>query len=102
MRVLMVIASMDCGGAETHVLSLSRALRREGHEITVASGGGRLAEQWEREGGRHLRIPLKKSPWAIVISVIRLRRFLRDASADVIHVHGRLAGILCHGLSKAK
>jgi glycosyltransferase involved in cell wall biosynthesis len=35
-RLLLVVDSLDFGGAERHVVDLAVALRRKGHEIAVA------------------------------------------------------------------
>jgi L-malate glycosyltransferase len=36
LRLLLVVDSLDFGGAERHVVDLAVALRRKGHEVTVA------------------------------------------------------------------
>ena len=40
MKILMTAMALDIGGAETHVLELSRSLKSMGHDVTVASNGG--------------------------------------------------------------
>ncbi len=40
MKILMALMGLESGGAETHVVELSKALSRRGHEVLVASGGG--------------------------------------------------------------
>ena len=40
MKILMTLMGLDIGGAETHVLELSRSLCDMGVEVTVASNGG--------------------------------------------------------------
>ena len=40
MKILMITMSMGSGGAETHILELSKGLRARGIEIHVASAGG--------------------------------------------------------------
>jgi len=39
MKILMVTMAMDIGGAETHILELSRELKKRGLDITIASNG---------------------------------------------------------------
>ena len=102
MRVLMINASLDCGGAETHILTLGRGLLERGHEVTIASSGGRMVEEWLLAGGQHVKIPMKHSPVALPIAFVRLRRLLRENPPHVVHVHGRLAGILCHRIAKGQ
>ena len=47
MKILMVTMGLGIGGAETHIVELSRALSRLGHEITVASAGGIYVDELE-------------------------------------------------------
>ena len=50
MNILMVTMSMQIGGAETHVLELSRALVKMGHKVTVASKDGVYTELLREAG----------------------------------------------------
>lgn len=49
-KVLMTLMGLDIGGAETHVVELSKELKKQGYDIIVASNGGvyeqELAEAW--------------------------------------------------------
>ena len=63
MKILMLAMSMGLGGAETHVLELSRELVRRGHTVFAASRGGVLACKLEAGGVRHIIVPLhSKNP----------------------------------------
>ena len=63
MNILMVTMSMQIGGAETHVLELSRALMKLGHTVTVASRHGVYVEALRQAGIRHVDLPLNtKNP----------------------------------------
>ena len=67
MKILMVTMGLGIGGAETHIVELSRALSRLGHEITVASAGGIYVDELEGCGVRHVTLPLNtKKPAALV------------------------------------
>ena len=91
----MVTASLDCGGAETHVCALGEALIRRGHTVALVSRGGRQVASWLAAGGAHYRVPLGRAPWQMIASIISLNRILKKNHFDLIHVHGRLAGCLC-------
>ena len=39
-KILMVLMGLEIGGAETHVVELSKELKRSGYEIVVVSNGG--------------------------------------------------------------
>ena len=89
LRLLMVIDSLDVGGAERHVVDLVLALQREGHAVTVAcSVSGSLAESLEAA-----RIPVHPLVGEIVkrrVSLpyaLGLRKLLRGERFDLVHAH---------------
>lgn len=96
MKILMLTASLSSGGAETHVFELVSALSECGHEIVVASAGGDIAERLKKKNIRHLTLPLNsKRPSRILYSLIRLRRLLKNGNFDIVHVHSRIAALVC-------
>ena len=50
MKILMLTDRMEIGGAETHIAQLLRTLQAMGCEVALFSGGGRLADELEKEG----------------------------------------------------
>lgn len=95
MRILLLTGQMHNGGAETHVYELARALTRRGHEVTVASSGGRLARMLEGDGVRHLSLPLdRKSPTAFAKSFSGLMRLTEEWEFDIVHAHSRIAALV--------
>lgn len=97
MKILMLTDRMDTGGVETHIAELARGIRREGHEVTVLSAGGALAERLGQEGIRQVHCPaVGKSPWRFLCAWHFLRRFLRQERVpfSVLHAHTRTAGLL--------
>ena len=100
MKVLMLISSLDVGGAETHLLELVKHLKKLGVRVTVASGGGVLVSELEREGAEHITLPLgSKNPLAVVRSYLVLRRLVRRERIDIIHAHSRVAAYIGERLS---
>lgn len=89
--------AMNAGGAETHVLTLARALIRRGDSVTIASAGGKLAAAVEQDGARTATLPLdKNSPLSLLRSVIGLARLCRGEHFDVLHAHGRIPALAAH------
>lgn len=90
MRILYVMPSFDEGGTEIHVLNLIRGMTERGHEVTLASTGGRL----ERElppSAKILHIPSeKKNPITIIYCALRLAILNRKYHWDIIHAHSRV------------
>lgn len=91
-RICMLCDRLSLGGVETHVVTLANCLAREGHEVTVISGGGALAASLL--GVRHVTLPLfQKSRFLFLLRF--LRRFFKRERFDVIHAHTRFAAFLC-------
>ena len=89
LNLLVVVDSLEVGGAERHVMDLVLALRREGHAVTVAcSVSGSLAEPLEAA-----RIPVRQIVGSIVkrrVSLpyaLGLRKLLGRGSFDLVHAH---------------
>ena len=96
MKILMLTASLRSGGAETHILELSRALCHRGHSVTVASSGGEIADILSKDGICHLKIPLdSKLPHHLFLSYLKLRALVEREKFDIIHVHSRIAALVC-------
>lgn len=91
MRIVQLLPELNEGGVERGVVDLSRELVRRGHESVVLSAGGKLVAQLEREGGRHLCLPLaSKNPFSLPWRVAALRRALAGLQPDVIHARSRV------------
>ncbi len=89
MKILMLSSSLGIGGAETHVLELSLALCRNGHSVTVISGGGEYEKMLR--GIPHIYAPLDKKR-GILKSARIIGRELGHGY-DVIHAHSRISAI---------
>ena len=101
MKILMAAMSMGLGGAETHILELSRALAARGHEVTVASGGGVYAEKLEKLGVRHETVPMcKKEPGAVFGALLALSHLIEKEKFDIVHAHARIPAFICGLLQK--
>ncbi len=101
MKILMLTAAMDIGGAETHILELSRELVRRGHSVTVASNGGVYVEALESSGVRHLTAPLHtKNPMDMGRAKKILSNDISEQKYDVIHAHARIPGFVGEAVAK--
>jgi len=90
MNVLQILPALDAGGVERGTLEIADALVRAGHAATVMSAGGRLVNDLERLGARHLTLAIgKKSPSTILL-MPKLRRLLASGEFDIVHVRSRL------------
>lgn len=105
MKVLHVINSLSAGGAELHLLTLCRHLRRQRVEMVVAclreqfKGSRSLRPDFEQEGIRivHLRADSRYA-WRFLGQLARL---LKEEQPDILHTHlprADLAGAWGHWL----
>ena len=101
MNILMVTMSLGIGGAETHILELTRELIRRGHSVTVASSGGIFVPAFLEAGARHIDVPLHtKRPDALAKAYRTLSKNIRRENYDVIHAHARIPGFIASLLAK--
>lgn len=99
MNLLIITSVLNCGGAETHVVTLARALRQQGHAVTVASAGGKLAEALKDDGIPHHTLPLH-SCLHLPSARRRLKQLLQKKSFTLIHTHSRLASFVASPLAR--
>jgi glycosyltransferase involved in cell wall biosynthesis len=89
LRPLLVVDSLEVGGAERHVVDLAVALRRTGHEVTLAcSAAGELSERLAAAN-----VPMRVLCERLVkrrVSVAyarELRRVVEEQRFDLVHAH---------------
>ena len=96
MKVMQILPEFSAGGVELCVLELAQALVAAGHTSLVVSNGGGLGSQLEREGSRHIRLPVhRKSPISL-LQVWCLRRLLRKERPHILHYHSRVPGWIAY------
>ena len=101
MKILMATMGLDIGGAETHIVELTRELARQGHDVLVASNGGVYVPEIEAAGVRHLSVPMnRRSPGPMLKSLVLLRKIIKTEKPDVVHAHARIPAFLCGILKK--
>lgn len=101
MKILMATMQLDIGGAETHIVELSKALKKRGLEIYVASNGGAYVKELEDAGIKHFDVPLnRKSVSAIRKAYRELKKIIFENDIDIVHAHARIPGFLCALLQK--
>ena len=92
----MALMGLEIGGAETHVVELSKELKRQGFDLAVISNGGVYVQELEAAGIRHYQAPMhRRSPLLMLRSLMILRRVIRRERPDVVHAHARIPAFLC-------
>ena len=90
LKVLQLLPALDSGGVERGTLEIARALVSAGHESVVLSKGGRLVEQLQREGSRHIARDLGRKSPTTFLQYRALRRLFEQERFDIIHARSRL------------
>lgn len=100
-KILMTTMGLEIGGAETHIVELSRELARRGHTVVVASSGGVYESELKRCGVEHVYAPLgSKDPLSLVRSYLKLKRLIRRERFDIVHAHARIPAAVCGALAR--
>ena len=96
MKILMITMSMGIGGAETHILELSKGLSARGNEIHVASAGGVFVKELVKAGISHFTLPLdRREIFAMLKAKKGLEMLIRNGNYDIVHAHARIPAFLC-------
>ncbi|MFI3253916.1 MAG: polysaccharide pyruvyl transferase CsaB [Eubacteriales bacterium] len=101
MKILMATMALDIGGAETHIVELSKALAKEGHEILIASAGGVYVPEVEAVGVRHILLPMNRRRFSTMWRAKnQLAQVIAKEKPDIVHAHARIPAFLCGMLQK--
>lgn len=101
MNILMIIDSIDIGGAETHLINLVEALKKHGYTSFVTSSGGIYEGELKKEGIDHYKLPINsKNPFNLFLTLFKLRKYVKENNIDLIHAHGRMPAFIGALLSK--
>lgn len=101
MKILMALMGLEIGGAETHVVELSKELHKQGHTIVVASNGGVYEEALQQAGIRHVQIPMHQRSVGMMLKSLKLlKALIREEKPDLVHAHARIPAFLCGILQK--
>ena len=102
MKILMATMGMDIGGAETHIVELSKELTHQGHQVVIVSNGGVYVPEVEAAGIRHYEAPLNRRSFSSMCQAQAvLRRVIQAEKPDVVHAHARIPAFLCGRLQKS-
>ncbi len=86
---------MSSGGAETVVYDVSTGLTEKGHSVSVASSGGRLAEELKARGVtvHEVSALAGKRPMQVLAAIPVLARLLRSERYDAVNAHAYLTAV---------
>ncbi len=94
--ILMTLMGLEIGGAETHVVELSKELKKLGYRIIVASNGGVYEKELTQAGIYHYRVPMnQRNVPKMIKSYFLLRRIIEKENVDIVHSHARIPSFIC-------
>ena len=69
LKVIQLLPELNIGGVERGTKDFSQALVEKGHESIVISNGGLFKKDIEKDGARHIKLPIhKKSLFSLFLS----------------------------------
>ena len=91
MKIIMALAGLDIGGAETHVVELSKEMVRRGHTVVMISGGGVYRELLDDYGIKHYTVPVKDRNYLKIIKAyFAIKKIIQKEKPDLVHSHARI------------
>ncbi|MFK5925632.1 MAG: glycosyltransferase family 4 protein [Desulfuromusa sp.] len=101
MKIVQLLPELNEGGVERGTVELSREMVKQGIDSIVISAGGKLAEQIEKDGGRHIVFDVcSKNPLTAPLRIRQLRKLLQKISPDVLHARSRVPAWLTYLANK--
>jgi len=90
LKVIQMLPEFHEGGVERHVLWLSGALAKQGHEVMVVSKGGKL-ERFLDEAVKVWHLPVHaKNPFTALWCALLVARRAKREGWQIIHAHSRV------------
>ena len=101
LRILIATMQLGIGGAETHIVELSKELNRRGYCVIVASNGGDYVKELEEAGIKHYRVPLQnKNPRNMARAAAQLKKIIISENIEIVHSHARIPSFILGKLHK--
>jgi len=95
MKIIMALAGLEAGGAETHVVELSKEIKRRGWEVIMVSGGGVYQKEVEGAGIKHYTVPVSTRNYRnILIAKKEIKKIIEKEKPDIVHAHARIPGFI--------
>lgn len=96
MKILMTLMGLDIGGAETHVVELSKQLKNLGHDVIIVSAGGAYAAEIKEYGIKFYEAPLKTRRFSDMHTAYKiLKKTILSEKPDIVHAHARIPAFIC-------
>lgn len=120
MNILFLANHINPGGISSYLYTLGVGLRRNGHNVYLASSGGEWVRRFQSAGIEHLKVPLntkKEISPKIIFSFFKINKNIKRLNIELVHSNSRTTQVLgcllnrysgvrhiftCHGFFKPK
>lgn len=95
-KALQILPEINSGEIERSTVELAKFLVQSGCDSYILSNGGKLQKTLEKDGSRHINMPVhKKSLFSFktvmtVMTVMKLRSFFLKEQFDIIHIRSHI------------
>jgi len=96
MKILHIVPEFEEGGVERYVVQLCREQINNGHEITLATAGGKL-EKFLPDSVEVLHLPVQRKN--LITGYCCVRKLSKTGGWDLIHAHSRVPAWIAWWLS---
>ncbi|MTI17238.1 glycosyltransferase [Rhodobacteraceae bacterium RKSG542] len=88
--IMQIVPDLRTGGAERTTVDMAKAVIDRGWNSIVLSEGGRLLEELERTGSKHIIFPAgTKNPLKILRNARKIKQIAKEHGVDLIHGRSR-------------
>lgn len=96
LKIIHIVPGFEEGGVERYVLELCREQISSGHEVTLASCGGRL-EKFLPSSVRLIHIPVHRKN--LFTGLYCAKRIISSGKWDILHAHSRVPAFVSWAVS---
>ena len=101
MTVAQLLPELNEGGVERGTVELSRELMKRGYRSIVISNGGKLVNEVEKDGAKHIKCDIcSKNILTAPIRINRLKKILKEINPDILHYRSRVPGWMVYFANK--
>lgn len=101
MKIVQLLPELNEGGVEVEAVELNRELVKFGVTSIVVSAGGKLANQIEKDGGKHIVFDVcSKNIFTVPFRIFKLRRLIKKLDPDILHARSRVPAWLTYLANK--
>ncbi len=98
MNILFITNHLNVGGVTSYVFSLGRGLKKQGHNVYVASSGGDCLTRFTEDGIIFIPVPIRTKSeinvFKIGISFFKLLKDIQEKQIQIVHTNTRVTQVL--------